>query len=98
MPKRFEPYFNRWKSVVAVACPGIPQGTPLYEHKTCGHTIIATKKEPPPRICPTCGADCEKEQIDFERVEAAGGVALEKPPAVVNLKPLSFAPRRSLDS
>lgn len=86
--KRFEPYFNRWIACIAIACEEYPQGTPLYEHRTCKQTVTVVKGSPaPPRICPNCGVDCVKEQIQFEKSEAEGAVLLDAPqtfPGIIN--------------
>lgn len=75
----YEPYFERWDSVIYYPHPEIKKGSipiknyvgepgviPAHRHKTCMLLTHASVPQPP-RVCPWCGVDTAEEQKLFEK-------------------------------
>jgi hypothetical protein len=61
----FEPYFLRWESMLFQAF-GDERVIPLYVHRTCKQGQV-TYSNIPPQVCPHCGVDTAKEQLELDR-------------------------------
>lgn len=70
---RYDPYFNRWNSVILLSDPRLP-GEPFLQHKTCMGLVPVPLDRVPPRVCPKCGADCRKEVEEIAIYEKHGEV------------------------
>jgi hypothetical protein len=73
----YEPYFERWNSVLHFPNPALPKSQhqkihgysgdlgsiPCYQHKSCGGLVIVglTGSKYPPVFCPECGKNTKTE-------------------------------------
>jgi len=78
MNKNYEPYFERYTVVKVIQSKQREhQGHNRFQHKTCLGFIPINKELTPPRVCPVCHADCEKEVRLEETLKSEGAVLLD---------------------
>jgi hypothetical protein len=81
---RYDPYFDRYNSVILLSDPRLP-GEPFLQHKTCMELIPVPLDRVPPRVCPKCKADCEKEAKEIEVYEQYGEIlGIDAPSKMLN--------------
>lgn len=85
-----EPYFYRWKTIIVIdpnkKINDVPVGTPMYQHLTCGGTILIPEDRIPLKVCPNCGKNCETEAKMQENLEKQGGRLLDAPEQPLDIK------------